>query len=107
MVSPLRAITLELNQEYTELEVDQVVDIPGRRLTKREFKLNSNLADLAASITVVTKQQLDDTGALDINDVFLYMANTEGAGTYTPSAQAPSSRNMFSPLARPSTATGA
>jgi len=48
-------------------------------------RLNSNLADLAASITVVTKQQLDDTGALDINDVFLYEANTEGAGTYTPS----------------------
>lgn len=38
-------ITLELNQEYTELEVDQVVDIPGRRLTKREFKLNTNLAE--------------------------------------------------------------
>lgn len=38
-------ITLELNQEYTELEVDQIVDIPGRRLTKREFKLNTNLAE--------------------------------------------------------------
>jgi len=38
-------ITLELNQEYTELEVDQVVDIPGRRLTKREFKMNTNLAE--------------------------------------------------------------
>lgn len=38
-------ITLELNQEYTELEVDQVVDIPGRRLTKREFKINTNLAE--------------------------------------------------------------
>ena len=49
-------------------------------------RLNSNLRDLAASITVVTKQQLDDTGALDINDVFLYEANTEGASTYTPVA---------------------
>ena len=48
-------------------------------------RLNSNLADLAASITVVTKQQLEDTGALDINDVFMYEANTEGAATYTPS----------------------
>ncbi len=47
-------------------------------------RLNSNLADLAASITVVTKQQLEDTGSLDINDVFLYEANTEGAATYTP-----------------------
>jgi hypothetical protein len=46
-------------------------------------RLNSNLADLAASITVVTKQQLLDTGALDLNDVFLYEANTEGLYQYT------------------------
>jgi outer membrane receptor protein involved in Fe transport len=49
-------------------------------------RLNSKISDLAASITVVTKQQLEDTGALDINDVFRYEANTEGASTYTPVA---------------------
>ncbi|HEX2099098.1 MAG TPA: TonB-dependent receptor plug domain-containing protein [Candidatus Synoicihabitans sp.] len=49
-------------------------------------RLNTNVGDLAASITIVTKQQLEDTGALDINDVFLFEANTEGAGTYTPVA---------------------
>ncbi len=38
-------VTLELNQEYTELEVDQIPDIPGRRRTKREFKVNTNLAE--------------------------------------------------------------
>lgn len=47
-------------------------------------RLNTNIGDLAASITVVTKQQLEDTGAVDINDVFMYEANTEGASTYTP-----------------------
>jgi len=47
-------------------------------------RLNTNVGDLASSITVVTKQQLEDTGSLNINDVFLYEANTEGAGTYTP-----------------------
>jgi hypothetical protein len=47
-------------------------------------RLNTNIGDLAASITVVTKQQLEDTGSLDINDVFMYEANTEGANTYTP-----------------------
>lgn len=47
-------------------------------------RLNSNLSDLAASITVVTKQQLDDTASLDINDVFKYEANTEGSNTYSP-----------------------
>ncbi len=48
-------------------------------------RLNTNLADLAASITVVTRQQMDDTASLDINDVFKYEASTEGSNTYTPS----------------------
>jgi outer membrane receptor protein involved in Fe transport len=48
-------------------------------------RLNTNLADIASSITVVTKQQMDDTASLDINDVFKYEANTEGSSTYTPS----------------------
>src|SRR5476649_2848594 len=47
-------------------------------------RLKTNVGDLASSITVVTKQQLEDTGSLNINDVFLYEANTEGAATYTP-----------------------
>ncbi len=47
-------------------------------------RLKTNLSDLGASITVVTKQQMEDTGAIDINDVFMYEANTEGANTYTP-----------------------
>ncbi|HEX3730999.1 MAG TPA: TonB-dependent receptor plug domain-containing protein, partial [Opitutaceae bacterium] len=47
-------------------------------------RLNTNIGDLAGSITVVTKQQLEDTNSLDINDVFRYESNTEGALTYTP-----------------------
>ena len=46
-------------------------------------RLNSSISDLASSITVVTDQQLEDTAAVDINDVFLYEANTEGMGNYT------------------------
>lgn len=46
-------------------------------------RLNTKLEDLGASITVVTKQQLVDTAASDVNDVFLYEANTEGTGNYT------------------------
>lgn len=49
-------------------------------------RLNNNIADLPSSITVVTKQQLEDTASVDINDVFRYEANTEGARTYTPFA---------------------
>jgi len=50
-------------------------------------RMNTNISDLAASISVVTKQQMVDTGSLDINDVFRYEANTEGSGSYTPSVQ--------------------
>jgi outer membrane receptor protein involved in Fe transport len=46
-------------------------------------RLNSKLEDLGSSITVVTKQQMDDTAVLDLNDVFLYEANTEGTGNFT------------------------
>lgn len=46
-------------------------------------RLNSKIEDLAAPITVVTKQQLEDTNSHDLNDVFLYEANTEGSLNYT------------------------
>ena len=46
-------------------------------------RINSRLEDLGASITVVTKQQMEDFAMLDINDIFLYEASTEGTGTYT------------------------
>jgi hypothetical protein len=38
-------VKLSVDQNYFELEVDQVVDVPGRRLTKREFKLETNFAE--------------------------------------------------------------
>ena len=46
-------------------------------------RLNSKLEDLAGSVSVVTKQQLLDTAALDINDIFLYEVGTEGTGQFT------------------------
>lgn len=50
-------------------------------------RLNTKLSDLAASISVVSLQQIDDTASVDVNDVFRYELNTEGASTYTPSVQ--------------------
>ena len=47
-------------------------------------RLNTNISDLAASITVVNKQQMEDTGSIDINDVFRYEVSTEGSATFTP-----------------------
>lgn len=38
-------VTLNIGLEFTELEVDQVVDVPGRRLTKREMTIETNMAE--------------------------------------------------------------
>lgn len=46
-------------------------------------RLNSKIEDLPASISVVTKQQLLDLSLADINDVFMYEANTEGIYQWT------------------------
>lgn len=46
-------------------------------------RLNSRLEDVGASISVVTKQQMEELGLLDLNDVFNYESNTEGTGNFT------------------------
>lgn len=46
-------------------------------------RLNSNIADLAASVSIVTKRQMEDFALLNTNDIFLYEVGTEGTGTYT------------------------
>lgn len=38
-------ITLTINKEFTELAVDQIIDVPGRRTTKRDTHLTTNLAE--------------------------------------------------------------
>jgi hypothetical protein len=46
-------------------------------------RLNARLEDLAASIAVITKEQMADFAMLDLNDLFLYEASVEGNQTYT------------------------
>lgn len=46
-------------------------------------RLNSKIEDLGQSITVMTKEQMSDFAMLDINDMFDYMASTEGTGSYS------------------------
>ncbi|WP_438481008.1 TonB-dependent receptor plug domain-containing protein [Oleiharenicola lentus] len=46
-------------------------------------RLKTDLADLAAPISVVTKQQLEDTASTDINDIFKYELSTEGTSQWT------------------------
>lgn len=74
--------------ELSPFEVDVSNDIGYyAQNTLAGSRMSTNVADLAASITVVTMQQLEDTASTDINDVFRYEANTEGSATYTPSVQ--------------------
>jgi hypothetical protein len=46
-------------------------------------RLNTKLEDLAAPISVVTKQQIEDTASTDINDIFKYELSTEGTSQWT------------------------
>ncbi|MFT3867831.1 MAG: hypothetical protein QM715_04970 [Nibricoccus sp.] len=46
-------------------------------------RMNSKIEDLGQSITVMTKEQMNDFAMRDINDVFDYMASTEGTNTYS------------------------
>jgi outer membrane receptor for ferric coprogen and ferric-rhodotorulic acid len=81
------ATTSAASGEVVELSPFQVSGSDDRGYlasnTLSGTRLNSKLEDLGSSITVVTKQQMLDTAVLDINDIFLYEANTEGTGTYT------------------------
>jgi outer membrane receptor protein involved in Fe transport len=48
-------------------------------------RIKTNLKDVAAPITVVTKEFFADLGATDINDVLAYTAGTEGTRDFTAS----------------------
>jgi outer membrane receptor protein involved in Fe transport len=43
-------------------------------------RLKSNLRDVAASISVITKEFLADTGATNVNELLVYTSNTEAFG---------------------------
>lgn len=72
--------------EVIELSPFQVVaDTTGYLAsnTMSGTRLNARIEDLGAAITVITKQQLIDTAALDINDVFQTEIGTEGTNQFT------------------------
>jgi hypothetical protein len=70
--------------EMSPFTVDSGTDKGYKALnTMSGSRLNTKLEDVAASITVVTKEQLMDFAATDINDIFAMEASTEGTRTYT------------------------
>ncbi len=67
--------------ELSPFEVDASGDEGYRALsTLAGSRLNTNLADVGSSISVVTKEFLDDIGATDINTALIYSMNTEAGG---------------------------
>jgi len=89
-----RPIPVEVNPAAAKPTSDQVVvlspfevttDTTGyfQSNTMSGTRLNSKIEDLGQSITVMTKDQMVDFAMLDINDVFDYMASTEGTGSYS------------------------
>jgi hypothetical protein len=46
--------------------------------------LASNIGDIPSSVTVIDKQQLENTNAQNINDIMMYEAGTQGSHTFTP-----------------------
>ncbi len=73
-------------EEVVQLSPFEVVaDTKGYFATNTTFgtRLNSKLEDIGASISIVTKQQMEDLGLLNVNDIFNYEAGTEGTDTYT------------------------
>jgi len=71
MGGTLNGITLSVDQQYTELMVDQLVDSIGRRLTKREFLITTQLAE-------PTLNNL----AVSLNGATTTSGATSAAGTY-------------------------
>lgn len=67
----LNGITLSIDQSYTELMVDQLVDSIGRRLTKREFLVTTQMAEpTVANLSLALNGSTQTSGA------------TSAAGTY-------------------------
>lgn len=64
-------LNLSITQEYTELAVDQIVDVPERRMTKREFTVSTNLAEATL-----------DNLALALNDEVTAGSGGTGATSY-------------------------
>lgn len=56
-------IKLTINQTYDELEVDQIVDIVGRRKTKREFEISTDLAEVTLNNLVLALNESAPTTA--------------------------------------------
>ncbi len=57
-------VTVNVMQEFSELSVDQIVDVPGRRLTKRDMSIATNMAEpTLENLAIATNGGTITTGA--------------------------------------------
>lgn len=80
-------VNLEINREYAELEVDQIVDVPERRLTKREFAIATNLAE-------ATLENL----ALIANEAEAAVTSGSGFKTFIPTTTTSATQPTYVPV---------
>lgn len=80
-------VNLEVNREYFELEVDQIVDVPERRLTKREFFISTNLAE-------ATVENL----ALIANEATTTVTSGSGFKTFIPTITTSATQPTYTPI---------
>lgn len=80
-------INLEIAREYAELEVDQLVDVPERRLTKREFSISTNLAE-------TTIENL----ALTLNEATTTVTTGSGFKTFVPTTTTAATQPTYVPI---------
>jgi hypothetical protein len=71
-------VTLAVELEFSELSVDQVVDIPGQRITKRTAKLKTNLAEATLANLAVA---LNELAASVVSNTF---TPSNGLAAFTP-----------------------
>lgn len=58
-------VTLNVSEEFTELEVDQLVDVPERRRTKREMTIATNLAETTLENLALATNEPAPAAAVD------------------------------------------
>lgn len=81
-------VNLEVGREYMELEVDQIVDVPERRLTKRELSLATNLAEATLENLALSS---NETAAATV-------ASASNYKTYNPTFSTSATQPTYVPL---------
>ncbi len=69
--------------ELSPFEVSDTTDVGYLATsTLAGSQIRTKLGDVAASVSVVTQEFLQDTGATDVSQIFNYLGNTEGRGNF-------------------------